>query len=354
MGVVVVSWNLQRPGRRQWDALLEQLELEEPWDIILWQESLAPGPDELLQFDFGAGDIASSAVRGHTIFVARSGAAVVVHRKWSSAVQAVLGGGCYVGVVFAAGPDSSGVATANVHMPSSWCDDPEFQTSMGQLDLFWDEVRVLGNPRPRVLVGGDWNVVLGTMSPRSESVEAWAEQRGLRPKVPPGWTLRFRWRHPSTGAISLRAIDAFLAPREWEFSTYCEVLHRAHVRSDPRPIVIRVRAQIGSLWCFKLSRPRLTGWRPSEPESDIIGHRLLRAMGAAVSCRSFQDALTTEAGRIDPWEFIRTRTISKPPNTERPPDKQQESAASPWDQRIVSLVQKLATFRDQLLYPRGV
>lgn len=38
--------------------------------MVLWQESLAPGADELQQLDFGDGGVSSLSVRGHTIFVA--------------------------------------------------------------------------------------------------------------------------------------------------------------------------------------------------------------------------------------------------------------------------------------------
>lgn len=227
--------------------------------MVLWQESLAPGVDELQQLDFCDGAVASSSERGHTIFVTHSGSAVVVHRKRSAAIQAVISRDCYAGVaVLSTGPDSRGVAAASVHMPSSWSEDAAFQSAMGQLDNFFQQVQALGSPQARVLLGGEFNVVLGaTSSGRSGLVEAWAAAHAFRPRTPLEWTLR--WRHPISGGLSLRVVDAFLVPREWGQSSESEVLHRAHVLSDRRPIVMRTRAQIGCLLCFKPSRPRLTG-----------------------------------------------------------------------------------------------
>lgn len=152
-----------------------------------------------------------------------------------------------------------GVADASAHMPSSWCDGLVFQSELGQLDLCFEQVQALGAPRPRVLLVGDWNVALGTTSAaRSELVEAWVEAHGLRPQAPGDWTLR--WRHPVSGVLSLRSVDAFLVPQEWEHGWASEVLHHAHVRSGHRPVVMRIRAQMGSLLSLKPTRPRLPGW----------------------------------------------------------------------------------------------
>lgn len=94
---MVVSWNLKRPGRCQWDSILEQLEMGEAWDAVLWQESLAPSSDEAQQFDFGDDQVVSSAVRGHTIFMAPTGIATELHRNSASAIQAVIAGDCFRG-----------------------------------------------------------------------------------------------------------------------------------------------------------------------------------------------------------------------------------------------------------------
>lgn len=127
------------------------------------------------------------------------------------------------------------------------------------------------------------------------------------------------------------------------------MLHPTHVRTDDHPIM-RIRAQIGRVLSFKPTRPTLIGLRRSEMDSDNIGLRWLRAPGASVSCRSFQDALDSEAARLDPWEFIRSRTVSKPTLTDRPTDRSQESEPDPWAQRIFSWVQKLAGLRDRLAF----
>lgn len=51
--------------------------------MVLGQESLAPGSEEALQFDFGDDRVASSVVRGHAICVSTSGVAIVLHRNWA-------------------------------------------------------------------------------------------------------------------------------------------------------------------------------------------------------------------------------------------------------------------------------
>lgn len=189
-GLIAVSWNLQRLGRGQWGTILEQLELEETWDLVLCQEALAPGLEEQQQFDFGDSGVSSSAIRGHIVFMAPSGIAVVVHRKWSAVIQAVLAGDCFVGVVLSAGHDSRGVAAASIHLPSSWCGDSAAQGSLAQLDLLFEQAQAPGAPQPRILLGGDWNAVLNaTSSGRSEVVEAWAASHGVRPRAPSEWAL---------------------------------------------------------------------------------------------------------------------------------------------------------------------
>lgn len=114
--------------------------MEEVWDLVLWQESLAPGVEEVQGLDFGEDGGASSAVRGHSVFVSTSATAMALHRKWASAIQAVFSGESFVGLVLSADPDARGVAIASVHMPSSWNDDEVFMGSLELLDRFVEKV----------------------------------------------------------------------------------------------------------------------------------------------------------------------------------------------------------------------
>lgn len=68
---------------------------------------------------------------------------------------------------------------ASTNMPSSWCGEEVFQASPGQLNHFFDEVCALGSPQPRITLGGDWNVAMGSSTSRAELVEAWAEAHRL-------------------------------------------------------------------------------------------------------------------------------------------------------------------------------
>lgn len=119
---------------------------------------VAGGGDELQQFDFSDGGVASSSVRGHSL-----------RRSFGS---------CSGGASQMAGGDPSSVlwGLLRAHIPSSWCGDSAFQSAVGQQDLFFEQVQALGGPRPRVLLGGDWSAVLAaTSAARVELVEAWAE-----------------------------------------------------------------------------------------------------------------------------------------------------------------------------------